>query len=88
MRRWSQEAEEALQCCFEAADWIVLCQPHGEDINVCVRLIIYFCVDNTIPTRTVRCFPSGKPWVTSDLKELLKPIKERGIHGGIKGVYW
>ena len=40
---------------------------------------INFCVDNTILTRTVRCFPSNKPWITSDLKELLNKKKKKNI---------
>ena len=31
--RWTQEAAEALQDCFESTDWNVLCEPHGEDID-------------------------------------------------------
>ncbi|XP_032423388.1 uncharacterized protein LOC116723007 [Xiphophorus hellerii] len=31
VRRWTQEAAEALQDCFGSTDWDVLCGPHGED---------------------------------------------------------
>ena len=47
---------------------------HGDDINAvteCVTDYINVCVDNTIPIRTGRFFPSNKPQITSDLKELL-----------------
>lgn len=33
VRRWTQEAAEALQDCFGSTDWDVLCGPHGEDID-------------------------------------------------------
>lgn len=78
VRRWSQEAKEALQDCFESTDWNVLCGPHGEDINNltdCVTEYIKFCEHTTVPSRTVRCFPNNKPWITRDLKELLNKKK-------------
>ncbi|XP_033182022.1 uncharacterized protein LOC117152902 [Anabas testudineus] len=33
VRKWSQEAIETLQGCFEATDWNVFCDQHGDDIN-------------------------------------------------------
>ena len=37
---------------------------------VCDRLY-NFCVEDIDSTKTVRCFPSNKSWITSDLKKLL-----------------
>ena len=37
--------------------------------------LYFFCVDNAIPIWTVRCFPSNKLLITSDLKELLSKKK-------------
>lgn len=33
VRTWSKKTEEILWGCFEATDWISLCQPHREYIN-------------------------------------------------------
>ena len=47
VRRWSQETHELLQGCFEAADWDVLCEPHGNNIDSltdCITDYISFCV--------------------------------------------
>lgn len=41
----------------------------------CVTDYIMFCVEGTAPTKRVRCFPSNKPWVTSELKTLLNEKK-------------
>ncbi|MBN3320364.1 COX7C oxidase, partial [Atractosteus spatula] len=41
----------------------------------CVTDYINFCVDNTIPTKDLHCFPNNKPWITSDLKALLNDKK-------------
>ena len=59
-------------------------KPHGDDISSmaeCITDDINFCVD-TIPTRTVRYFPNNKPWITSDLKELLNMGKKRAFREG------
>ena len=33
---------------------------------------IYFCVETVVSTKTVKCYPNGKQWVTKDLRSLLK----------------
>ncbi|KAI3363868.1 hypothetical protein L3Q82_001219 [Scortum barcoo] len=48
---------------------------YGEDIDSlthCLTDYINFCVENTVPTRTVRSFSNCKPWITPDIKALLK----------------
>ena len=83
VRRWSQETNELLQGCFEATDWDVLCEPHGNKIDSmtdCITEYISFCVDNVVPARKVRCFANNKPWISCDLKGLLNK-KKKGIQG-------
>lgn len=55
--------------------WEVLCDDQREDIDsllTCVMGYINFCVDNTVPTRTVQCFSNNKPWIAPEIKALLK----------------
>ena len=59
--------------CFEATDWDVLCDPHGH---------MTCCVDTIFPSRTVKCFLNNKPWITTDLKELLNEKKKRFFRNG------
>ena len=33
---------------------------------------ITFCMDSTIPMKTVTVYPNAKPWITSDIKNTLK----------------
>ncbi|KAI5095921.1 hypothetical protein C0J45_14351 [Silurus meridionalis] len=83
---WSDETDEALKDCFETTMWEELCNPHGEDIDTladCITDYINFCVENTVPTRTVRCFPNNKPWINPDIKTLLKE-KKRVFKSGNK----
>lgn len=86
VRRWTQEAEEALQDCFECTDWDALCQPHGDNIGDmmdCITEYIKFCEDTVMPPRNVRCFPNNKPWITCELKALLND-KKRALRSGDK----
>ncbi|TWW76585.1 hypothetical protein D4764_13G0012470 [Takifugu flavidus] len=86
VRSWSEETSMALRDCFDTTDWDVLCEPHREDIDgltTCITDYINFCVENTVHTRKVRCFPNNKPWVTPDLKALLNE-KKRVFRSGDK----
>ncbi|KAI4880092.1 hypothetical protein NFI96_008261 [Prochilodus magdalenae] len=83
-RVWSPEAEEALKDCYDTTDWSVLLHPHGEDIEEvthCVTDYLNFCMDVAVPTKTVRCFPNNKLWITSDVKDLLNQ-KKRAFKDG------
>ena len=44
---------------------------------------INFCVENTVPTRTLQYFPNNKPWINPDTKTLLKE-KKRVFKSGNK----
>lgn len=70
VRKWSHEAMETLQGALEATDWNALYKPHGEDIGA-VSEYIGFCIDNSVPTKDIRCYPNNKPWITINLKTLL-----------------
>ncbi len=78
----TQKGVDDLRSALEITDWDVLCE-HGDDIDSmgdCVTEYINFCVDTTIPTTEVRCFPNNKPWITRDLKALLNK-KKRAFKG-------
>ncbi|XP_077461741.1 uncharacterized protein LOC144077699 [Stigmatopora argus] len=73
--RWTKETSMVLRDCFETTDWEVLCNSHGKDIDSvthCITDYINFCVENIVPSKKVRCFSNSKPWVTRDLRALLK----------------
>ena len=84
VKRWSEESVEALKDCFDTTVWEELSDSHGEDIDSltdCITDYINFCVDNIVPTKTVRCFSNNKPWITSDIKALLKEKKRAFLSG-------
>lgn len=84
VRKWSLEAMETLCGALEATDWDALYVSHGEDIDGltdCVSECTGFCIDNTIPTKKVCCYPNNKPWVTCSLRTLLNE-KKRAFRSG------
>lgn len=77
-RKSSPEAEDALGDCFESTDWNVLQESLSKDIEGvtnCTTDYLNFCMDIVVPTRTVRCFPNNKPWITSNVRNLLNKKK-------------
>lgn len=62
---WSEESVETLKDCFDSTVWDVFCEDI-DNLTSCVTDYINFCVDSTIPTKTVRVFANNKPWITSD----------------------
>ena len=86
VKRWSNEAEEALNDCFDTTVWEDFCDSHGEDIDSltnCITDYNNFCVENIIPLRIVLCFSNNKPWINPDIKALLKE-KKRAFKSGNK----
>ena len=78
VREWTPEVTEALQDCFESTDWDMFCEAYGDncsELTECITDYIHFSVNNTVPTKTIRCFPNNKPWVTKELKVLLNEKK-------------
>lgn len=83
VKQWSEEATDRLRDCFETTDWEALCSPHSSDIDSmtqCITDYVNFCVENTVPSKLVQCFPNSKPWVTSEIKALLNE-KKRVLRG-------
>ncbi|KAI3375899.1 hypothetical protein L3Q82_004163 [Scortum barcoo] len=68
----------------EEIQHLTQCDAHGEDIDSlthCLTDYINFCVENTVPTRTVRSFSNSKPWITPDIKALLKEKRRAFVSG-------
>lgn len=69
----SEESVETQKDCFDATMWDVFCEDQYIDsLTRCVTDYINFCVDSTILTKTVRLFANNKPWITPDIKGILK----------------
>ena len=74
---WNETTIEKLRGCFDCTDWNCLYDEYDDlDSNSTVFTdYINFCVELNIPKKTIKCFPNNKPWVTSELKQLLNEKK-------------
>ena len=60
-----------LQGSLACTDWGVFA-PDSVNLNEHASIItnyITFCMDSTIPMKTVTVYPNSKPWITSDIKK-------------------
>ena len=88
MHVWNKNSIEKLQTAFEITDWQLL--NSGEDINECTDIInsyVSFCESIHIETKTVTSDPNNKPWVTRELKQIIRGKRQafaRGDFGKVK----
>ena len=69
---------------MECTDWNVFTDACGDDLDsltVTVSDYINFCLDTVIPEQKVKVFAHNKPWITSDIKEVLNR-KKRAFASG------
>ncbi|KAI4905306.1 hypothetical protein NFI96_022731, partial [Prochilodus magdalenae] len=77
---WTPEAESTLQDCFATTDWDVFrAAATLEDSSVSiddyaeyVTGYIHTCIENIVPIIQVRKFPNQKPWVNSEVLQMLR----------------
>ncbi|GFS26958.1 hypothetical protein ElyMa_007071600 [Elysia marginata] len=71
---------ERLQGCLECTDWTVFidaCDDFDE-LTDTINSYINFCEENVTTVKKINKFPNEKPWVTKELRELLR--KKRQAH--------
>jgi hypothetical protein len=71
---WTPEACDELRGCMECTDWDVFvdsCETLDE-LSETVSDYINFCVDSVIPVKQVTHYANSKPWITRDIRDLLK----------------
>jgi hypothetical protein len=78
--QWTDEAIDSLKGCFDCTLWDNL---YDQDASLEHNIMVLtdytnFCIDLNIPKKKITSFPNNKPWVTSDLKQLLNR-KKRAI---------
>ena len=62
--KWSAERVEVLRGCFDITDWSVFQSDNGNYDIEAITGYINFYVDCHIPSKTVKCYPNNKTWVT------------------------
>uniref|UniRef100_A0A3B1IGL0 Reverse transcriptase domain-containing protein n=1 Tax=Astyanax mexicanus TaxID=7994 RepID=A0A3B1IGL0_ASTMX len=88
VKKWTNEAKEELQDCFDCTDWSVFEDATG-DLDVLTDTVtsyISFCEGMCVPTKTFRIFNNNKPWFTASLNQLRK-AKEKAYSNGDRTLY-
>lgn len=77
IKEWSDDAVEKLKGSLDCTDWDVFVDS-SSDINELTESVcgyIDFCVECTIPQKTVKMFPNNKPWITKTIKDIINRKK-------------
>ena len=72
--KWSDDADAPLQDCFASTDWKIFRDSSNgiEEDTTSVFGFINKCIDDVVPTVTVRTYPNQKPWITGNIHIELK----------------
>ena len=73
---WRDNNKEELSGCFFATDWEVL---HENNIDRTAEVItdyIHFCVDSTVPKKTMKVYPNNKEYITPDIINCIRRKKQ------------
>ncbi len=71
---WSDQSDTILQDCFDHVDWDMFRAASEDDIEAysdTVTCFIRKCIDDVVPTKTIRIYPNQKPWINSDVRSAL-----------------
>ncbi len=71
---WSDQSDAILQDCFNHVDWDMFRAASDDDIEAysdTVTCFIRKCIDDVVPTKTIRIYPNQKPWINSDVRSAL-----------------
>ena len=77
LKEWSDDAVLKLKGSLDATDWDDFVDS-SSDINELTESVcgyIDFCVECTIPQKTVKMFPNNKPWITKRIKGIINRKK-------------
>ena len=69
-QKWSDDVDATLQDCFASTDWNMFRDSSNgiKDYTTSVIGFINKCIDNDVPTVTVRTYPNQKPWITGNIR--------------------
>ncbi len=71
---WSDQSDATLQDCFDHVDWDIFRAASDDNIEAysdSVTCFIRKCIDDVVPTKTIRIYPNQKPWINSDVRSAL-----------------
>ena len=74
IKKWPDEADAKLQDCFAITDWNMFRDSSDgiEEYTTSVTGFINKCIDDIIPTLTVRTYSNKEPWIRGSIHTKLK----------------
>ena len=81
MRVLDSECVERLQDCFDCTDWDLFTSVCDGADELCETVTAYinFCELEVTSEKVVKIFPNSKPWITKEIKDLLKEKQQAFI---------
>ncbi|KAK0148357.1 NLR family CARD domain-containing protein 3 [Merluccius polli] len=86
IRTWPENALPRLQDCFTVTDWVLFEHHELETFTSTVLDYIKFCIGNVTVDKNIRVFPNQKPWLTSQVRTLLK-ARDAAFRSGDEALY-
>ncbi|XP_061751164.1 probable RNA-directed DNA polymerase from transposon BS isoform X2 [Nerophis ophidion] len=83
---WPDDALPKLQDCFQHTDWDLFQQQELETATGTVLDYIQFCIGNVTVEKTIRVYPNKKPWMTSQVRTLLR-AHDAAFRSGDRALY-
>uniref|UniRef100_A0AAZ1X703 Reverse transcriptase domain-containing protein n=1 Tax=Oreochromis aureus TaxID=47969 RepID=A0AAZ1X703_OREAU len=83
---WPENALHKLQDCFTETDWDIFEHQDLETFTGSVLDYIKFCTANVTVDKSIRVFPNQKPWMTSEVRSLLK-ARDAAFRSGDRALY-
>ena len=83
---WNDEGIEQLRGCFECTNWDCFydtCSSLSE-LTDTVTEYMNFCMNMILPKKIVKIYPNEKPWMTKEVRLLLK-AKKQAFQSGDRG---
>ncbi len=71
---WSDQSDAILQDYFDHVDWDMFQAVSDDDIEAysdTVTCFIRKCIEDVVPTKTIRIYPNQKPWINSGVRSAL-----------------
>ena len=81
IKKWSDEADAKLQDCFASTD-LNMVRDSSDCIEEYTTSVIGFinkCIEDVVPTVTLRTYPNQKPWITGNIHIELKARAELAL---------
>src|SRR4029434_6655919 len=72
IKTWPDDASQQLQDWFETTNWDIFKHQDLEVYTSTVLCYIKHCVDTVTVDRRIQVYPNQKPWMTKEVKVLLK----------------